>query len=95
MTVITITTIGFKEVHELTFPGKIFTLFIIFTGIGVVGYTVFAGTQLVVEGEINKILTRRRSMKAIEKLRITLSFPDLEEWAPLFVSSPMPGHISW
>lgn len=69
MTVITITTIGFKEVHELTLPGKIFTLFIIFTGIGVVGYTVFAGTQLVVEGEINKILTRRRSMKAIEKLR--------------------------
>lgn len=69
MTVITITTIGFKEVHELTVPGKIFTLFIIFTGIGVVGYTVFAGTQLVVEGEINKILTRRRSMKAIEKLR--------------------------
>jgi voltage-gated potassium channel len=69
MTVITITTIGFKEVHELTLAGKIFTLFIIFTGIGVVGYTVFAGTQLVVEGEINKILTRRRSMKAIEKLR--------------------------
>jgi voltage-gated potassium channel len=69
MTVITITTIGFKEVHELTLPGKIFTLFIIFTGIGVVGYTVFAGTQLVVEGEINKILTRRRSMKAIEKLK--------------------------
>jgi voltage-gated potassium channel len=69
MTVITITTIGFKEVHELTLAGKLFTLFIIFTGIGVVGYTVFAGTQLVVEGEINKILTRRRSMKAIEKLR--------------------------
>jgi voltage-gated potassium channel len=69
MTVITITTIGFKEVHELTLPGKIFTLFIIFSGIGVVGYTVFAGTQLVVEGEINKILTRRRSMKAIEKLK--------------------------
>jgi voltage-gated potassium channel len=69
MTVITITTIGFREVHDLTLPGKIFTLFIIFTGIGVVGYTVFAGTQLVVEGEINKILTRRRSMKAIEKLR--------------------------
>ena len=69
MTVITITTIGFKEVHELTFSGKLFTLFIIFSGIGVVGYTVFAGTQLVVEGEINKILTRRRSMKAIQKLR--------------------------
>jgi voltage-gated potassium channel len=69
MTVITITTIGFKEVHELTLPGKIFTLFIIFTGIGMVGYTVVTGTQLVIEGEINKIFTRRRSMKAIEKLK--------------------------
>jgi voltage-gated potassium channel len=69
MTVITITTIGFKEVHDLTLAGKLFTLFIIFSGIGVVGYTVFAGTQFVIEGEINKIFTRRRSMKAIEKLK--------------------------
>jgi len=69
MTVITITTIGFREVHDLTVAGTIFTLFIIFTGIGVVGYTIFAGTQFVIEGEINKILKRRRSMKAIEKLK--------------------------
>ncbi len=69
MTVITVTTIGFKEVHDLTVSGKVFTLFIIFAGIGVVAYTVVAGTQFVIEGEINKILTRRRSMKAIEKLK--------------------------
>jgi voltage-gated potassium channel len=69
MTVITITTIGFTEVHTLNRAGKIFTLFIIFTGIGMVGYALVAGTQLVIEGEINKILTRRRSMKAIEKLK--------------------------
>jgi voltage-gated potassium channel len=69
MTVITITTIGFTEVHTLNLAGKIFTLFIIFTGIGMVGYAFLAGTQLVIEGEINKILTRRRSMKAIEKLK--------------------------
>jgi voltage-gated potassium channel len=69
MTVITITTIGFTEVHTLNRAGKIFTLFIIFAGIGMVGYALLAGTQLVIEGEINKILTRRRSMKAIEKLK--------------------------
>jgi voltage-gated potassium channel len=69
MTVITITTIGFTEVHELNRVGKIFTLFIIFTGIGMVGYALVAGTKLVIEGEINKIVTRRRSMKAIEKLK--------------------------
>jgi voltage-gated potassium channel len=69
MTVITITTIGFKEVHDLTVPGKIFTLFIIFIGIGMVGYAVVTGTKLLVEGEIRTILARRRSMKAIGKLK--------------------------
>ncbi|HMK36330.1 MAG TPA: potassium channel protein [Desulfomonilaceae bacterium] len=69
MTVITITTIGFKEVHDLSVHGQIFTLFIIFSGIGVVYYAFLTSTTLVVEGEIKKILTRRRSMKAIQKLR--------------------------
>jgi voltage-gated potassium channel len=69
MTVITITTIGFKEVHPLNVYGELFTLFIIFTGIGVVGYVVVTGTRMVIEGEINKFFTRRRSMKAIQKLQ--------------------------
>lgn len=70
MTVITITTIGFKEVHELTpFYGRIFTLCIIFSGVGVVAYAIVTGSKMIVEGELTKILTRRRSMKAIEKLK--------------------------
>jgi len=69
MTVITITTIGFKEVHDLSTYGQLFTLFIIFTGIGVVAYTVVTSTTMLIEGELNKILTRRRSMKAIQKVK--------------------------
>jgi voltage-gated potassium channel len=69
MTVITITGIGFKEVHDLGNDGKIFTLFIILSGVGVVAYTLVTGTKMLIEGEINKILTRRRSMKAIERLK--------------------------
>jgi voltage-gated potassium channel len=69
MTVITITTIGFKEVHDLTQRGQIFTLLIIFSGIGVVYYTFVTGTTMIIEGEVLKILTRRRSMKAIQKLK--------------------------
>jgi voltage-gated potassium channel len=68
MTVITVTTIGFKEVHDPTFYGRIFTLFIIFSGIGVVAYAAITGTKMIIEGELTKILSRRRSMKAIEKL---------------------------
>ncbi len=69
MTVITVTTIGFKEVHDLTIYGQLFTIFIIFSGIGMVGYVVVTGTAMVIGGELNKVLTRRLSMKAIKKIK--------------------------
>lgn len=69
MTVITITTIGFKEVHDLSPNGIIFTIFVIAGGIGTVTYTLLTGTRMVIEGELNSILTRRRSMKAIGKIK--------------------------
>jgi voltage-gated potassium channel len=68
MTVITITTIGFKEVSELSDSGRIFTLAIIFLGIGMVTYAFVTGSRMIIEGEIQNILTRRRYMKAIEKI---------------------------
>ncbi|MEJ2716499.1 MAG: potassium channel protein [Deltaproteobacteria bacterium] len=69
MTVITITTIGFKEVHALSPRGTLFTIVIIMLGMGVVGYTILNGTRFVVEGEVTKILTRRRAMKAIGRIK--------------------------
>jgi voltage-gated potassium channel len=69
MTVITITTIGFKEVHELGTHGKLFTLFIIVIGIGMVGQAIVTGGRWVIEGELQNVITRRRSMKAIEKIK--------------------------
>jgi len=38
MTVITMSTVGFREVHKLSDPGKIFTIFLIFSSLGVVAY---------------------------------------------------------
>jgi voltage-gated potassium channel len=69
MTVITLTTIGFGEIHSLSPGGRIFTLILIFFGLGMVGYSALTGTRLLLEGEITKLLTRRRSMKAVENLR--------------------------
>ncbi len=68
MTIITITTIGFKEVHDLSPKGQIFTIMIIVSGMGVMGYAIVTGTRLVVEGEVQRIMTRRRSMKTISKI---------------------------
>jgi voltage-gated potassium channel len=69
MTVITITTIGFGEVHPLSNRGRIFTLALISGGIGVVAYAFLTGTRMFIEGELQQILTRRRSMKALERVR--------------------------
>jgi voltage-gated potassium channel len=69
MTVITLTTVGFGEIHPLTPDARIFTLVLIFFGMGVVGYAFFSATRFVVEGEILSLITRRRHMKAVERIR--------------------------
>ena len=69
MTVITITSIGFGEVHELSGQGRVFTIFVILIGFGVVAYAAVTISRLLVEGEVEKILSRRQSMKAIEKIK--------------------------
>lgn len=69
MTVITITTIGFKEVHELSKPGMIFTLLVIFVGFGVATYSAFTVGGMLIEGELNNVLSRRRYMKSIGRLK--------------------------
>lgn len=69
MTVITLTTVGFGEIHPLTPSGRVFTLVLIFLGMGVVAYAFLSATRFVVEGEILALITRRRHMKAVERIR--------------------------
>ena len=69
MTIITITTIGFGEIHPLGFHGRIFTVFLVLIGMGVFFYALFTSSQLLIEGEVEKILTRRRSMKAVQRIK--------------------------
>jgi len=62
MTVITITTIGFAEIIDLSgnVAGRIFTMFIAIAGVGVMAYIVTNITALVVEGELTESFRRRR-----------------------------------
>ena len=65
MTVITITTIGFAEVIDLSgnVGGRIFTMFIAISGIGIMAYIITNITALVVEGELTESFRRRRMEK--------------------------------
>ncbi len=65
MTIITISTIGFGEIIDLTgnVAGRIFTIFIAISGVGVLLYFVTNLTALVVEGELKESFRRRRMEK--------------------------------
>jgi voltage-gated potassium channel len=65
MTVITITTVGFEEVINLSGnpAGRIFTIFIAVSGIGIMAYIVTNLTALIVEGELTRSFRRRRMEK--------------------------------
>lgn len=65
MTFITITTIGFTELTDLSTAGRVFTMVIFVLGIGVISYIASQTTQLIFESEI----FRRRAMKKqLEKM---------------------------
>jgi len=69
MSVITISTVGFQEVHPLSSTGRVFTLFFIIFGVGTTLYAVGAGAQLMLEGQIRSILGRRKMSKKIQEIK--------------------------
>lgn len=67
MTVITVVTVGFAEVHPLTQNGRIFTIFLSLGGVGLAFYIMTSIVQATLEGEFG--LFRRQRMEAkIKKL---------------------------
>lgn len=69
MTIITITTVGYREVHELSELGRAFTLFLIVVGVGTILYTLNNAAKIVIEGEIQEIFGRRKVEKRIKELK--------------------------
>jgi voltage-gated potassium channel len=69
MTIITLASVGYKEVHELSFNGKIFTIVFIIGGVGTVAYALTAGVKIILEGELQDVFGRRRLEKRIKELK--------------------------
>jgi len=68
MTVITIATVGYGEVHPLSTEGRVFTAFLIITSFGTFAYAVSAITRFVTDGEFNRFFKNKKLNAAIEKL---------------------------
>ena len=71
MTVITITTIGYTEVVDLAGNpgGQVFTIFIAFFGIGLLGWVLSSLTAFIIEGELTQSFRRRRMERAAQHLK--------------------------
>lgn len=72
MVIITISTVGYTEVRGLTDAGRVWAIFTIFMGMGVVSYSMLTIGRLaamgLVEGELKRSLARRRMKKVIERI---------------------------
>lgn len=69
MSVITISTVGYKEVGELSNVGKWFTIALIGGGITVITIAVGMFTTLILEGEVGYFLRRRQMEKKVKSLK--------------------------
>ncbi len=68
MTIITISTVGFKEVYTLSQPGKIFTIFLIVTSLITFAFSISVFTTYFVEGELNLFLRSYRKNSDLKKM---------------------------
>jgi len=68
MTIITLTTVGFQEVHPLSRTGKIFTIFLIVSGVGFIFYFLRTITGMMVEGTLKDVFGRRKLEKQISQI---------------------------
>src|SRR5205085_7981908 len=69
MSVITVTTVGYREVHDLSRAGQVFTVVLVFGGVGAALYTFSLVATVVVEGGLPKRLQRRRRERMLESIK--------------------------
>ncbi len=69
MTVITLATVGYGEVHEMSRIGRVYTILLMLVGVGLCVYVAGAAVQFMVEGQIRSILGRRKLSKKLDRLK--------------------------
>jgi voltage-gated potassium channel len=69
MTVTTLSTVGYGEIHPLNRVGRIYNMALILSGMGVMLYIVGSLARVVIEGEIRVALGKRKLIKHISRLK--------------------------
>ena len=66
MSFITLTTIGFNEIHTLSTAGRVFTILFAFVGIGCVAFVLRAWAKLLIAGSVIRERQRARKIRRME-----------------------------
>jgi voltage-gated potassium channel len=69
MTLITMTTVGYAEIHPLSRGGRIFNSLLIFFGVTTIFIAIGAMTQTIIELQLGEFIGRRRNQRMIDKLK--------------------------
>ena len=68
MAIITVTTVGFGEVHPLTSAGRLFTSVLVVLGVAAITYSFTALANYLIAGELGDVLEEFRMKRKIEAL---------------------------
>ena len=69
MTLITVSTVGYAEIHPLSHAGRVFNSFLIFFGVIAVFFAIGAMTQSIIALELGEYFGKRRHRRMIDKLK--------------------------
>ncbi|MHB9074608.1 MAG: potassium channel family protein [Desulfobaccales bacterium] len=69
MTVTTLSTVGYGEIHPLTPIGRLYNMALILSGMGVMLYIVGSLARVLIEGEIRSALGKRKLIQHIRRLK--------------------------
>ncbi|MBI2683656.1 MAG: potassium channel protein [Acidobacteriales bacterium] len=68
MVVMTMTTVGYREVHDLSPAGRIFNIYVMAAGFGSVFFSITALTQTLMSLELQRILGRRKMERELRNI---------------------------
>jgi voltage-gated potassium channel len=69
MTIISVTTVGYREVNELTFVGQAWTVLVLISGVSTLFYTASLVMAEVVDGEFHHRFESRRFNRMLDRLQ--------------------------
>jgi voltage-gated potassium channel len=68
MTIITLSTIGYGEVHPLSDAGRVFTIVLILAGVATISYAAAEAVRLIVSGEVQNLWGKQRMERNLSQL---------------------------